>query len=42
MRPIGHPAAAQLPVMNLGRAGRFAPLASGIDDGFHSPVRHLH
>lgn len=42
---LGHlaanPAAAQLLVMNLGRAGRVSILASGIDDGFHEPVRRI-
>ena len=42
---VGHlaanPAAAQLLVMTLGRAGRLGTLASGIDDGFHAPVRQI-
>jgi AcrR family transcriptional regulator len=36
-----NPAASQLLVMNLGRAGRVGTLASGIDDGFHAPVRQI-
>ena len=36
-----NPAASQLLVMNLGRAGRVGTIASGIDDGFHAPVRQI-
>src|SRR3546814_17536112 len=36
-----NPAAAQLLIMNLGRAGRVGTIASGIDDGFHAPVRQI-
>jgi AcrR family transcriptional regulator len=42
---LGHlaanPAASQLLVMNLGRAGRLGAIASGIDAGFHAPVRQI-
>jgi AcrR family transcriptional regulator len=36
-----NPAASQLLIMNLGRAGRVDTLAAGIDDGFHTPVRQI-
>ncbi len=36
-----NPAAAQLLIMNLGRAGRISTISSGIDDGFHAPVRQI-
>jgi TetR/AcrR family transcriptional regulator len=36
-----NPAASQLLIMNLGRAGRVSTIASGIDDGFHDPVRQI-
>jgi TetR/AcrR family transcriptional regulator len=36
-----NPAASQLLLMNLGRAGRLGQIASGIDAGFHAPVRHI-
>jgi len=36
-----NPAAAQLLLMNLGRAGRLGVIASGIEAGFHAPVRHI-
>ena len=36
-----NPAASQLLVMNLGRAGRVGTIASGLDDGFHAPVRQI-
>ena len=36
-----NPAAAQLLVMNLGRAGRLGDIGSGIEDGFHAPVRRV-
>lgn len=36
-----NPAAAQLLLMNLGRAGRLGAIASGIDAGFHGPVRRI-
>ena len=42
---LGHlaanPAAAQLLIMNLGRAGRVSTIGSGIDNGFHAPVRQI-
>lgn len=34
-----NPAASQLLLMNLGRAGRLREIAAGIDAGFHAPVR---
>jgi len=36
-----NPAASQLLLMNLGRAGRLGQIASGIDAGFHAPVRRI-
>lgn len=36
-----NPAAAQLLIMNLGRAGGVGMIAAGIDDGFHEPVRQI-
>lgn len=36
-----NPAAAQLLLMNLGRAGRIGAIAAGVDGGFHVPVRNL-
>jgi AcrR family transcriptional regulator len=36
-----NPAAAQLLIMNLGRAGRVSTIGSGIDNGFHAPVRQI-
>jgi AcrR family transcriptional regulator len=36
-----NPAAAQLLLMNLGRAGRIGVIAAGVDGGFHVPVRNL-
>jgi AcrR family transcriptional regulator len=36
-----NPAAAQLLLMNLGRAGRLGVIASGIETGFQEPVRRI-
>jgi len=36
-----NPAAAQLLLMNLGRAGRLGAIASSIDAGFHAPLRRV-
>jgi len=36
-----NPAAAQLLLMNLGRAGRLGTIAAGIEAGFHAPVRRV-
>jgi TetR/AcrR family transcriptional regulator len=36
-----NPAAAQLLLMNLGRAGRLGVIASGIEAGFYAPVRQI-
>ena len=36
-----NPAASQLLMMNLGRAGRLGVIAAGIDAGFHGPVRDI-
>jgi TetR/AcrR family transcriptional regulator len=36
-----NPAAAQLLLMNLGRAGRLGVIARGIETGFHEPVRRI-
>jgi AcrR family transcriptional regulator len=36
-----NPAASQLLLMNLGRAGRLGDIATGIDTGFHAPVRRV-
>jgi len=36
-----NPATSQLLLMNLGRAGRLGVIASGLDEGFHSPVRKI-
>lgn len=36
-----HPAAAQLLVANLGRAGRLAEIAARVNEGFEGPVRSL-
>lgn len=42
---LGHlaanPAAAQLLIANLGKAGKLPDIAAGIDDGFHGPVRQI-
>lgn len=36
-----NPAGAQMLIMNLGRAGRLGVISSGINDGFHAPVRQI-
>jgi len=36
-----NPATSQLLLMNLGKAGRLGAIASGVNEGFHAPVRKI-